>query len=250
MTQDFTIPNFYQGGFDDFSEFLVGFVGAHRPACHVSLNASALYWASRNENFKKALTRADLVTADGASIVMARRLLGFPTRSQLPGVDLMDLALRLAGPQGWGVTLVGARSRVLEILKKRCQDLYSNLSCSIELWRQGQGFVSDLAGRMRSRGDRLLFVSLPRPSQDIWLDQNKEILGLPFMMGVGGSFEVLAGEANRAPRLWRRFALEWLFRFLQEPRRRLAATLQATFWFGGYLAKLWLAQKKLSIFRL
>ncbi|MBI4669310.1 MAG: WecB/TagA/CpsF family glycosyltransferase [Elusimicrobia bacterium] len=238
------LSNFFSGSFDEAVGRLEAFAAGTEPKFHVSLNADALFWASRNAGFKKALEEADLVTADGVSIALAGRLFGFSLAEKLAGIDLLEGCLKHFEKKGRGVCFVGARPAVLEYLKEYCRQAYPGLGATCEAWSERGDFADELGGRIRRRGDQALFAGLPRPYQEIWLFNNKFKLGAPLMMGVGGSFEVLSGEAKRAPQWMRNLSLEWLFRFLQEPRRRIGPTLRATIWFSAYLAKLWLRKQR------
>ena len=78
---------------------------------------------------------------------------------------------------------------------------------------------ADVVDEVAAAAPDLLFVALETPAKELFLARNRERLAVPFVMGVGGSFDVLAGERRRAPRWMRRTGLEWLFRLSQDPRR-------------------------------
>jgi N-acetylglucosaminyldiphosphoundecaprenol N-acetyl-beta-D-mannosaminyltransferase len=132
----------------------------------------------------------------------------------------MHELLAAAENEGHRVFLLGARQRVLERAEAAIHRLHPRLQVvgrhhgyfSLE---EEQGVVSLIA----ATEPELLFVALETPAKELFLARHREHLGVPFVMGVGGSFDILAGVRRRAPRWFRRLGLEWLYRLMQDPRR-------------------------------
>lgn len=161
-----------------------------------------------------------LVNADGMSIVWAARLLGLPVPERVTGIDLFDVLLDEAAKRGWPVYFLGAQrevvSRVAELQRE------ARPSLVVAGWRDGfwaRGEEAEVAQRVRQSGARLLFVALPSPAKERFLRRHLPRMGDVVGIGVGGSFDVVAGLTKRAPAPLRRVGLEWAYRLAQEPRR-------------------------------
>ena len=193
-------------------------IEARRPAQHVSLNAGKVVLMQDDPRLRGIVSRCDLVSADGMSIVWAARLLGNPIRERVPGIDLMARLLELAESKGWPVYFFGARPEVLNRFLAVVRGLHPRLAIA----GHSDGFSvrgQEAAERIATSGARLLFVGISSPFKEQFLADHLPEMGGTFAMGVGGSFDVWAGETRRAPVWMQRIGLEWFHRFLQEPHR-------------------------------
>jgi N-acetylglucosaminyldiphosphoundecaprenol N-acetyl-beta-D-mannosaminyltransferase len=187
---------------------------------HASLNASKVAAMRHDSALARALAKADIVTADGQSIVWAARLLGLPVPERVPGIELMSRLLDLAAAENYNVYFFGSTDKVLD-------DLAANLRRShprLKVTGSHHGYYApveelELLQAIRQAHPDILFVGISSPRKELLVAAHRASLGVPFIMGVGGAFEVLAGHRKRAPRLAQRLGLEWTVRFLQEPRR-------------------------------
>ena len=186
----------------------------------VVVNAAKAVSASRDERLRRVLSEADIVTADGMSVVWASRLLGRPLKERVTGIDLFERLVARAEDRGLKVYFLGAREEVVRALVERFTAMYPNLL--VAGYRNGyfDQAESDIVAQEieRSRAD-LLFVAMGSPAQEYWIRSNLSRTGVRFAMGVGGSFDHLSGRARRAPLWMQRAGLEWLYRLLREPRR-------------------------------
>lgn len=192
-----------------------------RETCqHVSINAAKLVKFQRDKTLRAAILGCELITADGQSVVWASKVLGTPLPERVAGIDLMEQLLAEAERRGDRVFLLGAREEVLA----RAEAEIVRRHPAVEIAGRHHGYfgteneaaVVDLIAA--SQPD-LLFVALETPAKELFLARNRERLHVPFIMGVGGSFDVLAGLRKRAPHAFRRLGLEWLYRMAQDPRR-------------------------------
>lgn len=201
----------------DVIEEMIGDHGSHQ---HVVLNAAKVVEAQRSDALRDAIEGCDVVNADGMSVVWAGRLLGAPVPERVAGIDLMDALLERAAQRGWSVYFLGARSdvvaRVIDIERERHPGLV------VGGWRDGYWSPEEEPGVMEgvaaTRPD-LLLVAMPSPRKEELIARYKDRLEVPFVMGVGGSFDVVAGVTKRAPVWAQRLGLEWSYRLAQEPRR-------------------------------
>ncbi|MBI4370490.1 MAG: WecB/TagA/CpsF family glycosyltransferase [Elusimicrobia bacterium] len=226
------IDNLWTHSWAGALERLIQLCDSPTPKICCSINALTLYWMRRDHEFSTAIKTCDLATADGASLVLAGPLWGIPIKERAPGIDLAGGLLDFSQGQGWGVTAIGPRPVVLEKLKNFLHQTRPGLYISTELWSGRPDCAEKIGQRLRRRGDRLALIGLPMPLQEVWLRRNKETLGAPLLMGIGGGLEILSGQARRAPQIWQKIHAEWLYRFLQEPGRRWKSTWRSTVLFG------------------
>lgn len=194
---------------------------ARRETCqHVAINAAKLVRFQNDQALRGAIEGCELITADGQAVVWAGRILGQPIPERVTGIDLMDALLAAAEHEGQKVFLLGARADVLARAERAISMRHPTLRVA---GRQHGYFTADeedgVVDQIAGADPDLLFVALETPAKELFLARHREQLGIPFVMGVGGAFDVLAGVRRRAPRLFRRLGLEWLYRLAQDPRR-------------------------------
>jgi N-acetylglucosaminyldiphosphoundecaprenol N-acetyl-beta-D-mannosaminyltransferase len=196
---------------------------------------------------RNIIQNCDLVNADGMPIVWASRLLGKPLKERVAGVDLFIALVARAAYEGWPIYLLGAQPEVIAKVKSEFLHRYPNLKIAGSrdgYWSADQ--ESNVIDEVCASGARLLFVAISSPKKELLLSAIQARGVIPFSMGVGGSFDVVAGKVNRAPLWMQHNGLEWFFRFLQEPRRLFKRYFFDTFWFAGILfAECWLRVKTL-----
>lgn len=184
------------------------------------INAAKVVSADRDDQLKRILFEADLVTADGMSVIWASRVLGSRLRERVTGIDLFQRLVRHAAQRGLSVYFLGSRESSVRGTVQRFSTKYPSLK--IAGWRDGY-FAGDennsVCQSIKDSGADLLFVALGSPKQEYWIASNIERIGVGFALGVGGSFDHLSGFARRAPMWMQRAGLEWFHRLLQEPRR-------------------------------
>jgi N-acetylglucosaminyldiphosphoundecaprenol N-acetyl-beta-D-mannosaminyltransferase len=195
-------------------------IDSRQVAQHVSVNAAKLVALRSDTRMQEIVSRCELVTADGTPVVWASRLLGDPLPMRVAGIDLMSNLLELAEEHGYGVYVLGARQETLERAIGRIQERHPRLNVS----GYHHGYFADeesyrIREEIRTANPDILFVAMSSPRKEYWLAQYGRSLGVPFLMGVGGSIDIWAGEITRAPAWMQRFGLEWLHRLSQEPGR-------------------------------
>lgn len=186
---------------------------------HAVLNVAKVVYAQKDEELRQALEGCDIVNADGAGIVLGARILGIAIPERVAGIDLFQALVAEAEFRKWPIFLLGARQEVLdrtvEVLRGRHPALVVVGAHHGYFWDDERQLVEEI----RESGAKLLFVAISTPRKERFIDRWKEDLGVSFAMGVGGSFDVLAGKVRRAPAWMQKAGLEWLFRVIQEPRR-------------------------------
>jgi N-acetylglucosaminyldiphosphoundecaprenol N-acetyl-beta-D-mannosaminyltransferase len=187
---------------------------------HVVLNAAKVVQAQHDDGLRAAIEACDVVNADGMSVVWAGRLLGVPVPERVAGVDLMEELLARAALRRWPVYLLGAREEVVTKVATVEQQRHPGLV--VAGYRNGYWTPEqedDVVRAVALARPKVLFVAMPSPQKEHFLARHKETLRVPFVMGVGGSFDVVAGVTSRAPRWMQATGIEWVYRLIQEPRR-------------------------------
>ena len=216
--------------------------GTHQ---HVVVNVDKIVKLQRDPELRKAILSCDLINADGQPIVWASRFLQSPIKERVTGVDLFDSLVARCAEKGYRPYLLGARQevveRVVEVLKERHPAL------KIAGYRNGYWQPAEEAqvvqGIKRTQPE-MLFVAMGSPKKEFFLNKWKSELQTPFVMGVGGTFDVVAGLVRRAPRWMQKCGLEWLFRLIQEPRRMWRRYLVEDTAFFGLVLREWRAQRR------
>jgi N-acetylglucosaminyldiphosphoundecaprenol N-acetyl-beta-D-mannosaminyltransferase len=184
------------------------------------VNAAKVVAANRDDFLRRVLSEADLVTADGMSVVWASRLLGQPLRERVTGIDLFERLIAHAAERGLRVYFLGARDEAARGVVERFTRRHPNLL--VAGYRNGY-FNAEESGeiveQIRGSAADLLFVAMGSPAQERWIASNLARSGVRFALGVGGSFDHLSGQARRAPLWMQRAGIEWLHRLMREPRR-------------------------------
>lgn len=224
----------------DFSQALdiiTMFIEAKNTALVFTPNAEILVKAHDDKEFAQILREADLVVPDGSSLIWAAKVLGKPLKTRVTGIDLMQLLLAEANKKEWSVFFLGAKPNVIKLAAKNVKEKYPNLK--LQGFHHGY-FKDDLEplNLINSAKPDLLFVGMGAPLQEKWLVANRSRLQVSVAMGVGGSFDVLAGVTKRAPQFIQNIGLEWLYRYIKEPARLKRSSLLPRF-VGLVLTEKW-----------
>jgi len=186
----------------------------------VTANASHLCMMRRDPELRQACQAADLVVPDGMSVVWALRILGRPVTERVAGIDLMTRLFEAGDARALSVYFLGARPEVVQRVVERCRQQYPGLT--IAGARDGYFTPADHAAivdDIRARAPHFLFVGMPTPFKDVFCQRHRDRLQVPVIIGVGGSFDVLAGVIARAPVAAQSMGLEWAWRLVMEPRK-------------------------------
>jgi exopolysaccharide biosynthesis WecB/TagA/CpsF family protein len=191
--------------------------------CVVTPNVDFLVKARRDAGLHRILAESDLVLCDGTPLVWASRWLGDPLPCRVAGSDLMPALLRRAADRGWRIFLLGGGPGVASEAARRIALAHPSLREIAHYSPPHRPLHemenAEIMARVRAAKPDVMLVCFGCPKQEMWMSQHRDALGVPVMIGAGGTIDFLAGRMARAPLWMRRSGTEWLFRLLQEPRR-------------------------------
>lgn len=210
---------------------------------HVALNVAKLVKMRSNEELRRDVVESDIIGIDGMGIVLGARLLGINVPERVAGVDLFERLLEICAREGFRPYFLGAKQSVLDSAVNNLQKSISNLQ--VAGWQHGYFDVKqehEVVQVIRESGADCLFIGLPTPRKERLLAKFRDNFGVPFIMGVGGSFDVIGGAVNRSPLWMQAVGLEWLYRIVQEPRRMFWRYLTTNTVFAVLLARALIAR--------
>jgi len=184
----------------------------------ITTNMEILSMAFKNKELRELCTNADMHIPDGIGAVRLLKKLGFSKTQRIPGIELCLEALKKM-PEGTKIYLFGAREGVaIKALEKLSARF---LQLTFAGWHEGFGYEGNkLVEEINNSGAQVLLVALGVPKQELWIAKNKcNLNNIRVAIGVGGSFDVWAGDVNRAPRFFQKTNLEWAWRILSQPAR-------------------------------
>jgi len=208
-------------------------IQAGRPAYVVTPNAEIVMQAQRMPDLRRLINSSQLSIPDGASLLLAGRMLGRPLREQVTGTDLSYELARLASRRGYRMFLLGAAEGVAQAAAARLVARYPGLQIAGTFggWSRPEGDAETRAAVAAAAPVDILLVAYGAPWQERWIGRNAADLDVKLAMGVGGVFDFIAGRVRRAPRWLRRIGFDWLFRLAVQPWRwRRQLTIPQFLW--------------------
>ncbi len=186
---------------------------------HVVVNVAKLVNMQQDKQLAESVTACDLINIDGMGVVLGARFLGHDVPERVAGVDLFHNLLAMSADKGFSVFLLGAKQEIVAQTANKVAELYPKLNIAGfhhgYFWDDEQAIVD----KIKASGARLLFVAITSPKKENFINKYQDQLGVDFVMGVGGTFDVVAGKVKRAPLWMQKYGLEWLYRVIQEPKR-------------------------------
>jgi N-acetylglucosaminyldiphosphoundecaprenol N-acetyl-beta-D-mannosaminyltransferase len=186
---------------------------------HVVVNVAKLVNMRKDDQLSQSIRSSDIINIDGMGVVIAARILGFDVPERVAGIDLFHSLLKMSAEHGYPVYLLGAENVVVTEACHRLEKLYP---CLIIAGHHHGYFWDDeaaMARKIHDSGARLLFVAITSPKKENFINKWKDELNVDFVMGVGGTFDVVSGKTKRAPVWMQDYGMEWLYRVFQEPGR-------------------------------
>jgi len=186
---------------------------------HVVVNVAKLVHMQKNIELAESVKACDLINIDGMGVVLGARFMGHDIPERVAGVDLFHNLLDMSAEKKFPVFLLGAEEAIVAKTVEKVQQQHNGL----EVAGYHHGYFWDdekaVVDKIKASGARLLFVAITSPKKENFINKWQDQLGVDFVMGVGGTFDVVAGKVKRAPIWMQNYGLEWLYRVIQEPRR-------------------------------
>ncbi|SMB88299.1 N-acetylmannosaminyltransferase [Desulfonispora thiosulfatigenes DSM 11270] len=196
------------------------FIESKTPHHVITANAEIIYTGRENKSLSRTLNKADLVTADGSGVMWASKYIKDPIEERVTGIDLLNAICKQAPKKGWKLYFLGGEPGIAE--KAVLKVLELEPECQIVGYENGyfnEEETPKVIENIQKSAPDILFVALGAPRQEFWIREHLKELNVPVCIGVGGSFDVLAGKAQRAPEWMQNNSLEWLYRLYKEPWR-------------------------------
>jgi N-acetylglucosaminyldiphosphoundecaprenol N-acetyl-beta-D-mannosaminyltransferase len=205
---------------------------------HVALNVAKFVNMRSDRVLHSDVIASDVIGIDGMGIVLALRLLGIPVKERVAGIDLFWEVLGVCARDGFRPFLLGATPVVLH----RAAEAIGAHFPSLQLAGSRDGYFrpdqeTEVVQQIIDSKADCLFIAMPTPAKERFLSAYRDRLGVPFVMGVGGSLDVIAGHVRRAPPMMQSMGLEWLYRIYQEPRRMWWRYVRTNTLFAGILIR-------------
>ena len=195
-----------------------------------AVNPEKVVAAHRDDKLKKLLQSSELLIPDGIGVVVAAKFQGADSLSRVPGCELALELCDLAAKNNYGVYLLGAKEETNKLAEEKLLEKFP----SLKIVGRRNGYFSDqdyeeIVNDINQSKAHIVLVALGSPKQELWIKSNQAKLNANVLQGVGGTLDVIAGNVNRAPPIWRKVNLEWLYRLLSQPRRLFRQTALPVF---------------------
>ncbi|WP_460268916.1 WecB/TagA/CpsF family glycosyltransferase [Clostridium tertium] len=205
---------------DETLERIEEFIENREIVQHVVINASKINIMQENDDLTNIINECPLINADGQSIVWGAKFLGYELPERVAGIDIFTELVRVSAEKGYRPYFFGATEEVVRKVVETFKDKYP----SLKIAGYRNGYFNDeesikIAEDIKKSEADILFVAFSSPKKEFWIRKYINIMKVPFAMGVGGSFDVIAGKTTRSPKWMQKLGLEWFYRFIQEPRR-------------------------------
>ncbi len=186
---------------------------------HVVVNVAKIVNMQKDPVLAESVKACEVINIDGMGVVFGARFLGHDVPERVAGVDLFHELLAMSAKRDFPVFLLGATEEVVnktaEVVKAQNPNLNIAGYHDGYFWQDEEAVVT----KIRESGAKLLFVAITSPKKENFINKWQDKLGVDFVMGVGGTFDVVAGKVKRAPQWMQKAGLEWLYRVIQEPGR-------------------------------
>ncbi len=211
-----------------------------------TVNVAILMMMRADARLQQFVDRAALVVADGQPLIWCAPWLGGALPERVTGLHLVDAICERAARESKRVYLLGATEEVVTKAAQRLRARFANLQLECADGYFAKDEAPARADHIRAKGAEILFVGMGVPRQENFLEEQWDRLGVGMAIGVGGSFDVVAGLRRGAPRWVEKIGMEWLFRLIQEPRRLFRRYLVTNSQFVWHVFHALLSRRRMS----
>lgn len=181
-------------------------------------NAEITQMCVESKEVNKTVNKADLIIPDGAGVVLASKILKKKLKCKVAGIELCENLARISGEMNARIFFLGGKPGIPEKAAEKLLEKYPDM---IIAGTNDGYFKSDdeIIKKINDANTDILFVCLGVPKQEQWMEKHRNDLNIKLMGGFGGSFDVLSGTIQRAPKIFIKLNLEWFYRLCKEPKR-------------------------------
>lgn len=204
--------------YDELMQDIFARIERREKSLVVAINPEKIMKAKHDPSLRRLLNDAEIQIPDGIGVILASKLQKGAITSRVTGVDMMLRLCEEAAKQGKSVFLYGAKPGVAEAAAAKLVELYPTITVA----GTQDGYEQDEAvvvRRINEAKPDILFVAMGSPKQENWINAHRDELHPVIYQGVGGSFDVLAGNVKRAPAVFQKAGMEWFYRLMKEPTR-------------------------------
>lgn len=203
--------------FESAVNYAKNLIETHQGGQIVTINPEMIEYGLKTPDFAKILNDADLVIPDGVGVKLGLKIKGIDT-PRIAGIEFSHRLLEECAKNNFSVSLIGAKPQILEktIINMQSEIKNLNIIYSQDGYFQDEGLIFD---KLAKNEPRFVLVALGSPKQEEFITNARKILPESLMIGVGGSFDVWSGEVHRAPKIFQKLGIEWLYRTVKEPWR-------------------------------
>ncbi|AUJ85034.1 WecB/TagA/CpsF family glycosyltransferase [Enterococcus sp. PF-2] len=205
--------------YDNIIEDVSSYLDKQNKMTIVSINPQIVTESKKYPDIVDFIWRSTHRIPDGIGIVLVSRLTGGSIFDRVTGYDLMIRILAFANENKKRIFLYGAKPCILEDTVKNIKHSYPDLIVAGAIDGYNQLKEEEIVSHINESNSDMLFVALGFPRQEQWLARNIRELNVSIFQDVGGSFDVISGHVKRAPNIFIKFHLEWLYRSLSNPKR-------------------------------
>ncbi len=223
---------------EDTLERISKFIEDREGVQHVVVNVAKLVYAQKDIQLREIINACPLINVDGAGVILGAKFLGINIPERVAGIDLMDKLIEYSAEKGYRPYFFGAQEEIV----KNVVGIYKEKYPQLDIAGHRNGYYREdeeetLIENIKNSKADILFVAMGSPQKEIFLSKYSKAMDVPFTMGVGGSFDVIAGKVKRAPEWTQKIHCEWLYRLIQEPKRMWKRYLITNSIFLGMILK-------------
>ena len=211
----------------------------------VVINVAKFINMRKDQKLRESVCESDLINVDGMGILLGLKIFRYPIKERINGTDLMENLIRLWEDKNFKPFFLGAKQETLEAAITNIKKKHPKIN--IAGYHHGyftQDQERDVCRYIEDSKADCLFVAISSPKKEIIMNKLKKNYSIPFVMGVGGSIDVIAGKVKRAPLWMQKYGLEWFFRLIQEPKRMWKRYLITNVAYVLFLIKNWKNSRK------
>ena len=209
----------YKKSAQSFYEILSDNLKNNKKTFVVTANPETFMISEKNEDVRKMLLDKETVMVpDGIGVLKAGKKIGYNIEERITGIDIANELLKFGNEQKKSIYLFGSKQEVIDSMKKVIKEQYPNL----KLVGTSNGYVTDkdkVFDEIVKLEPDIVLVALCIPIQEMLIYKHLNRFKKGIFVGVGGSFDVMSGMKKRAPKIFIKLNLEWLYRIMKEPKR-------------------------------